>query len=230
MKRIGLIGGMSYESTKDYYDIINKEVNKILGGSHSAEIYLYSFDYQVLDDFLHHGGMDQVSKKVSEAAIKLEQAGAEMILILANTIHLVAEDVKKQIHVPLVHIVESTQEAIHSLGMKKVGLLGTKFTMESNLYPSILEKSGIRVLIPSKEQRDFIHQTIYFELIVGKLLESSRKKFIDIIEDLTKQGCEGIILGCTEIPLLIKQEDVPVRIFNTTKIHALSAVKKAFEE
>lgn len=230
MKKIGLIGGMSYESTKDYYDIINKEVNKILGGSHSAEIYLYSFDYQVLDDYLHHGEMDQVAKRVCDAAIKLEQAGAEMILILANTIHLVADDVKKQIHVPLVHIVESTQEAILSLGMKKVGLLGTKFTMESDLYPSILEKSGIQVLIPSKEQRDFIHHTIYTELIVGKLLNDSRNKFIEIIHDLVAQGCEGIILGCTEIPLLIKQEDVPIPLFNTTKIHAISAVKKAFEE
>jgi aspartate racemase len=230
MKTIGLIGGMSWESTVDYYKIINREVKKKLGSPHSAEIIMYSVDFAEIERLQAAGKWDQLTEKMIEIADKLERAGADMILICANTMHQMAPKVQAELGIPLLHIANAAAEKIKAEGLKKVGLLGTKYTMEGDFYRKRIEENyQIEVLIPEAEERDYIHQAIYQELVNGVLKDQTREKFQTIIAGLKNQGAEGIILGCTEIPLLIKKEDSSLPVFNTTELHAKKAVKLALK-
>ncbi|MBN2258794.1 MAG: aspartate/glutamate racemase family protein [Anaerolineaceae bacterium] len=228
MKTIGLIGGMSWESTQEYYRIINEETKRILGGFHSAKCVLYSVDFAEIEKLQHEDRWEELTGIMIHAAQSLENAGAEFILICTNTMHKMADEVQNSIHVPLLHLVDTTGEQIRKAGLKKVGLLGTKFTMEQDFYKGRLsDMFGLEVLIPDFEEREIIHHVIYQELCLGKINQASKEKFIRIITNLINNGAEGIILGCTEIPLLVKQKDIPVSIYDTTEIHARSAVNYA---
>ena len=229
MKTIGLIGGMSWESSHEYYRIINETVKELLGGLHSAKCLMYSFDFEEIESLQHQGKWLDLEQLVIEVAQRLETGGADLIVICTNTVHKVADEVQKNINIPLLHIVDATAEKISQKGLKKIGLLGTKFTMEEEFYKGKLSEYGFEVLIPEEEERQILHDVIYNELVVGNLKQSSKKQFLNIIQKLKNKGAEGIILGCTEIPLLIKQEDVDIPLFDTTTIHARSAVKYALE-
>lgn len=229
MKTIGLIGGMSWESSHEYYRIINETVKELLGGLHSAKCLMYSFDFEEIESLQHQGKWLDLEQLVIEVAQRLETGGADLIVICTNTVHKVADEVQKNINIPLLHIVDTSAEKISQKGLKKIGLLGTKFTMEEEFYKGKLSEYGFEVLIPEEEERQILHDVIYNELVVGNLKQSSKKQFLNIIQKLKNKGAEGIILGCTEIPLLIKQEDVDIPLFDTTTIHARSAVKYALE-
>ena len=230
MKTIALIGGMSWESTVDYYKIINQEVKARLGEPHSAEIIMHSVDFAEIEKLQSAGKWDILTKKMIDIAHELETAGGDMILICANTMHQMAPAVQKQINIPLLHIADSAAEKIKDDGYKKVGLLGTKYTMEGDFYKNRIEnKYDIEVVIPDSDAREYVHQVIYQELIAGILKDESRENFKEIIGDLKDKGAEGIILGCTEIPLLIKDSDSSLPVFNTTEIHAKKAVELALK-
>jgi len=231
MKTIGLIGGMSWESSLEYYRIINEKVKEELGGLHSAQSLMYSVDFEHIKNLQHEGNWNELTKIMIEAAQRLEKGGAELIVICTNTMHKMADDVQKNINLPLIHIADSTAQAIKSKNLKKIGLLGTKFTMEQDFYKNrLIEKHGIEVVIPNDKDRDIVHKIIYNELCLGNIKDVSKNEYIRIINDLVRNGVEGIILGCTEIPLLIKQNDVSVPIFDTTTIHAKNAVLEAIKE
>ena len=228
MKKIGLIGGMSWESTAEYYRIMNQEVKRRLGGSHSAEIIMYSVDFEPIHRLQFSGQWDKLAEMLSDIARKLEGAGADFIVIATNTMHKVAPQIEKSISIPLLHIADATAEKIKEKGLSRVGLLGTKFTMEMDFYRKrLLEKHGIEVIVPEKEERSYINDAIYNELVLGIIKEETRNNFKRIIKGLAEKGAQGIILGCTEIPLLIKQKDVELPIFDTTEIHAGKAVDLA---
>jgi aspartate racemase len=228
MKTIGLIGGLSWESSKEYYRIINETVNERLGGLHSAKCILYSLDFAESREIQQTKGWDEVTKILIDAAQRLEAAGADIVLICTNTMHKSVPEIQRKIHVPVLHIADATAEKVLGKGLKKVGLLGTKMTMEEDFYKGrIRERFGIDVLVPDKDERDFIERVIFDELCVGKINASSKKTLKEIVGKLADNGAEGIILGCTEIPLLIKQEDVNVPVFDTTEIHAKAAVEFA---
>ena len=231
IKTIGLIGGMSWESTVEYYKIINRTVNQKLGGVHSCECLMYSFDFAVIEKLQHQGKWDELTGLMISAAKRIENAGAEIILICTNTMHKMADEVEGNIAAPLLHIADATAEEIKRQGMKKVGLLGTKFTMEQYFYRKrIEEKYNINVIIPDEQERQIVHDVIYDELVVGKIISSSTQKYVKIINNLKSKGAEGVILGCTEIPLLVKKEDCTIPVFDTTTIHAKAAVDLAFDE
>jgi len=225
MKTIGLIGGMSWESSAEYYRIINETVKEKLGGLHSAKCIMYSVDFEEVEKLQHEGKWKEATELMIDAAKRIERAGADFVLICTNTMHKMADDVQSSINIPLLHIVDATAEKIISKGLKKVGLLGTKFTMEEDFYKERLRKFGLEIIIPEEEEREIIHTIIFKELCLGEIKESSRKKFKDIIENLISKGAEGIILGCTEIPLLIREKDCSVPVFDTTRIHAQAAVE-----
>ncbi len=225
MKTLGLIGGMSYESSLEYYRIINETVKELLGGLHSAKSLMYSFDFAEIESLQHQGKWQELAKKVVVAAQKLEKGGADLIVICTNTVHKVADEVQRSINIPLLHIVDATAEKIKKQGLQKIGLLGTKFTMEEDFYKGKLTKYGLEVIIPEEKERQVVHDIIYKELVIGEIKEKSKAVFIEIIGQLKTRGAQGVILGCTEIPLLIKQEDVDLPLFDTTAIHARSAVK-----
>lgn len=230
MKTIGLIGGMSWESTVDYYKILNREVKVRLGEPHSAEIIMHSVDFAEIEKLQSAGKWEKLSEKMISIAQKLEAFGADMILICANTMHQMAPEVQANIEIPLLHIADAAAEKIEAEGAKRVGLLGTKYTMEGDFYKNrIEEKYDIEVVIPEPEAREYIHQVIYQELVSGILKDESKEKFKEIIKKLKEKGAEGVILGCTEIPLLIKTEDSSLPIFNTTELHAKKAVDFALE-
>lgn len=229
MKTIGLIGGMSWESTLEYYRIINETIKEKLNKLHSAKIIMYSVDFEEIELLQHKGKWDELGKIMAEIAKTLERAGADFIVICTNTMHKVAQEVEKSVRIPLLHIVDVTAEKIKAQGLKKVALLGTKFTMEDNFYRDRLKKHGIEAIIPEEEERQIVHDVIFKELCLGEIKESSKEKFKKIIDNLAKKGAEGVILGCTEIPLLIKQEDVELPIFDTTEIHAKAAVERAIQ-
>jgi len=225
MKTIGLIGGMSWESSLEYYRIINEKVKKELGGLHSAKSILFSVDFEEIQILQHKGEWARLTDIMVDAAKNLKKAGADMIVICTNTMHKMADDVQNEITIPLLHIADATAESIQEHGMNKVGLLGTRFTMEQDFYKTRLsDKYGLDVIIPGNDDMDIVHKIIYDELCLGRIVESSKKQFLRIIEILVNDGAEGIILGCTEIPLLVKQTDVSVPIFDTTNIHAERAV------
>jgi len=231
MKTIGLIGGMSWESTAEYYRIINEAVKKRLGGLHSAKIVMYSLDFQEIEQLQHQGKWDEATDLMVDAAGKVEKAGADFVLICTNTMHKMAEEVEASIGIPLLHIADVTAETIVSLGFKKVGLLGSTYTMEEDFYKGRLkDKHGINVVIPSEADRKTVHNIIFEELCVGKITGSSREQVKTIIQKLIDQGAQGIILGCTELPSLIKQKDCSVPLFDTTAIHAQAAVDYAFRD
>jgi aspartate racemase len=228
MKTIGLIGGLSWESSKEYYRIINETVNERLGGLHSAKCILYSLDFAESREIQQTKVWDELTKILIDAAKRLDAAGADIVLICTNTMHKSVPEIQREIHVPILHIADATAEKVREKGLKKVGLLGTKMTMEEDFYKGrISERFGIDVLVPDKDERDFIERVIFDELCVGRMSTSSKKRFKQIIGKLVENGAEGIILGCTEIPLLIKQEDVNVPVFDTTEIHAKAAVEFA---
>lgn len=231
MKTIGLIGGMSWESTLEYYKILNESVKERVGGLHSARCVVYSFDFEEIEELQHQGNWNKLTELMIEAAQKLEKTGAELIIICTNTMHKMADEVQRAIKIPLIHIADATAEVTKEKRLKKVGLFGTKFTMEEDFYKKrITEKHGIEVIIPNKDERELIHNVIYNELCLGILNPESKARFKEIVENLISNGAEGIILGCTEIPLLIKQEDIQVPVFDTTTIHAKSAVEFALKD
>lgn len=228
MKTIGLLGGMSWESTVGYYRIINEGVKKVLGGFHSAKIVLYSVDFDPIEKLLGEGDWQGVAGKLSEAALKVQAAGADFLLICTNTMHQVAPEIQDKIDIPLLHIADATAEALIRSGIKKVGLLGTSFTMEQDFYKGRLKRDfGLDVLVPEKEDRGFIHKTIFQELCLGIAKSESREEYLRIIGSLAELGAEAVILGCTEIGMLVNQQDTGVRLFDTTAIHAEKAVQYA---
>ena len=223
MKVIGLIGGMSPESTIMYYQVLNNLAKETYGDKHSARVLINSVDFGEISNLQVQDKWEDLNQIMGNAAKNLENGGASCILICANTMHLTIEAVKKQVTVPVIHIAEATAEAIVAQNLKKVALLGTKYTMEKPFYANILSNYGIETMIPEQQDREIIHTIIYEELAKGILDESSKQKYIDIIYTLKAKGAEGIILGCTEIPLLIKQHDVSIPVFDTTTIHATKA-------
>lgn len=228
MKTIGLIGGMSWESSIEYYRIINETVREKLGGLHSSKSVMYSVDFAEIETLQHHNRWEEATQLMIEAAQHVQNGGADFVLICTNTMHKMAEDVQKHIDIPILHIADATAEAIKSKGLTKIGLLGTRFTMEEQFYRGRLEsKHGLTVLIPNEEDREIIHRVIYDELCLGEVKSSSKAKYAAIIDKLIKAGAQGIILGCTEISLLVEEAHSSVPIFDTTLIHATSAVEYA---
>lgn len=228
MKTIGLIGGMSWESSLEYYRIINEGVKEQLGGLHSAKCLMYSFDFEEIEALQQKGLWDEATAMMIGAASTLASAGADFLVICTNTMHRMAEDVQAAVNIPLLHIADATAAAIKGQGIRKVGLLGTRFTMEEAFYKDrLVDLFGVEVMVPQLSQRQLVHDVIYNELCLGTLREESRSSYRSIIGDLIADGAEGIILGCTEIGLLIKQSDSPAPIFDTTLIHAQAAVDLA---
>jgi aspartate racemase len=228
LKTIGLIGGMSWESSLEYYRIINETVKLKLGGLHSAKCLVYSVDFERIEELQHEEKWDELTDIMVNIARKLKNGGADFIIICTNTMHKMASDIEDRAGIKVLHIAEVTGQQVVKQGMTKVGLLGTKFTMEQDFYKKILkEKYNIDVIIPDENDRKIIHEIIYNELCKGIINEDSKEKYIKIINDLVLNGAQGIVLGCTEIPLLIKQEDVSIPVLDTTTIHAISAVEFA---
>jgi len=228
MKTIGLLGGMSWESTVGYYRAINEGVKNALGGLHSAKIILHSVDFDPIEKLQHKGDWEGTAKILSEAALSIQAAGADFLLICTNTMHKVAPEIEKAVQIPLLHIADATAELLVNKGIKTVGLLGTAFTMEHDFYKGCLTgKYGLRVLIPDDTDRSIVHNVIYQELCLGQTIESSKAEYIRIIEHLSDQGAEAVILGCTEIGMLVNQTDTNVELCDTTAIHAAKAVEYA---
>ena len=223
LKTIGLIGGMSWESTVTYYKIINETVKEKLGRLHSAKCILYSVDFQEIEECQANGNWEKSGEILGEAAYNLEKAGADFIVICTNTMHKVVDQIKEKISIPILHIAEMTAEKILEKGLKNIALLGTKYTMEQDFYKSKLIEKGINVIIPDKNDIETINEVIYDELCLGSINFNSKKKFLEIVDKLRSKGAEGIILGCTEIGLLIKNKDTDVPLFDTAIIHAEQA-------
>jgi len=230
MRTIGLLGGMSWESTVGYYRKINEGVKKSLGGLHSAKIVLYSVDFEPIEQLQHKGDWEGTADILSEAALKIQAAGADFLVICTNTMHKVAPDIEKAIHLPILHIADATAEVLADKGIKTVGLLGTAFTMEQDFYKGrLMQKYGLEVLVPNEPDRKIVHNVIYQELCLGRMIESSKKEYLRIIKRLANQGAEGVILGCTEIGLLVNQSDTDIELCDTTAIHAEKAVEYAIQ-
>jgi aspartate racemase len=224
MKKLGLIGGISWVSTADYYRFINEGVNKELGGVNFAECMIYSFNYNDIKRNNDNNDWESTFNMLSKACQSLKNSGAEAIVLCANTMHLIADRIQESVDLPLIHIATETAKEIQKRGIKKVGLLGTKFTMELDFFTDKLKAQNIEAIIPELEDREFIHQTIFNELGKGLILESTKERYLSIIEKLIENGAEGIILGCTEIPLLVKQDEVKVPVFDTALIHSNAAI------
>jgi len=229
MKKMGLLGGMSWESSLEYYRIMNETVKEKLGGSHSANCLMYSFDFQEIEDLQHRGEWEKLKRLMIDEAKNLKKAGAESIVICTNTMHLMAPDIEVGTGLKVIHIAEATGDEILKRSIKKVLLLGTKFTMEGTFYREKLEERGIEVIIPAESDRQVVHEIIYNELILGELNPQSRRKYVEIINRAADIGVTGVVLGCTEIPLLIKDKDVDIEVFDTTEIHARAAVDFAID-
>jgi aspartate racemase len=227
MKTIGMVGGTGWISTLEYYRLINQFTNEKLGGLEAAKIFLYSVNYGEIDRFNKAGTPEKVYEMILSAAKTVEKAGADCLLLCANTMHRFAPQIMEEVKIPLIHIGEETAKVIRENNMSKVGLLGTKFTMELDFYHSKLKGTGIESIIPGKEDRDFIDSAITNELLLNRFLKATKLRFLEIISQIVDDGALGIILGCTEIPLLVKQEDVFVPLFNTLEIHARAAVRFA---
>lgn len=225
MKLIGLLGGMSWESTLEYYRILNNEVKKRLGGLNSARCLLYSVNFAEIETFQTRGEWETAGLVLSDAACALERGGADCIVLCTNTMHKTADAIETAVHIPFLHIADATAEEIRRQGLRKIGLLGTAFTMEEAFYKERLEKHfNLEVIVPEVQERQLIHRVIYDELVLGDINQASRQKYLEIIQNLKDRGAEGVILGCTEIGLLVKQADIPLPLFDTTLLHAISAV------
>ncbi len=230
MKTMGLIGGMSWESSIEYYRIINETVKEKLGGLHSCKNLMYSVDFAEIEAFQHQGKWGEATSIMVDAARRLEMGGAEFIIICTNTMHLMADEIERQVSIPLLHIADATAEKLKSEGIQRVGLLGTRFTMEKDFYRGrLMNEHALKVLIPPEEEREQVHRIIYDELCLGKILPASQEAYKTIMNDLTHKGAQGIILGCTEIGLLVKDGDSPIPLFDTTHIHATAAVEFALK-
>ncbi len=230
MKTIGLLGGMSWESTASYYKIINEGVRDALGGLHSAPITLHSVDFHNIEQSQNSGDWVSAGTELAQAARLVEAGGADFLLICTNTMHKVAPAIENAINIPLLHIADATADALVSKHFQRVGLLGTAFTMEQNFYKGrLLDKYGLDVLTPSTDDQQQIHDIIYHELCMGEVKDASRQIYLDIIGKLHDRGAEAVILGCTEIDLLVKQKDTPVPLFDTAAIHAQAAVRMALD-
>ncbi len=228
MKTIGLIGGMSWESTIPYYRLINEGVKQRLGGLHSAKLILHSVDFDEIERLQRSGDWDAAGALLTRSAQLLETAGAELLVLCTNTMHKVAPAIESAVSIPLLHIADATAEAAKSAGIRRVGLLGTRFTMEQDFYVGrLIDRHGLKVLTPTAPERDEVHRIIYDELCVGKILSASRESYRRIMSELARRGAQAIILGCTEISLLVGEEDSPVPLLDTTAIHAQSAVEAA---
>lgn len=229
MKTIGLIGGMSWESTSLYYKTINEYIKNKLGGLYSAKCILYSVNFEEISRLQKSGDWEKCGEILGDIAKKLETAGADYIVICTNTMHKVVPEMKKYINIPVIHIAEAAYGRIAAKGIKNIGLLGTKYTMQQDFYKSILIDKGLNVIIPDEEDIEFINNVIFNELCCGKINPKSKQKFIEIVEKLKKKGAEGIILGCTEIVMLISQKDIDIPVFDTTAIHAETAAQMSIE-
>ena len=230
MKTIGLLGGMSWESTALYYKLINEEVKKQLGGLHSAKVVIYSVDFDEIEKLQHLGAWDETAKILGEAAKNIQNASADFLVICTNTMHKVAPLIEEHIDIPILHIADATGKKLQNENIKKVGLLGTAFTMKQDFYKERINKNfDIEVLIPSEEDMNIVHKIIYEELCLGLIREDSKKEYLRIIDDLASKGAQGVILGCTEIGMLVNQEDTQVKLYDTTLIHSLEAVAEALK-
>jgi len=230
MKTIGMIGGMSWESSLEYYRIMNQAVKEKLGGFHSAPCILYSVDFNDVEKLQHQGDWESLTRLMIEAAQRVKKAGADFLVICTNTMHKMADEVQGAIQIPLLHIADVTAEAVKANGQSRVGLLGTKFTMEQDFYKGRLQEiHGIDVLIPEDKERQVIHDILYNELCLGEIKELSKGKFQSIIQNLVKRGAQGVILGCTEIPLIVRQEDYEIPLYDTTALHSRAAVDFALQ-
>jgi aspartate racemase len=230
MKTIGLIGGMSWESTVSYYKVVNEVVKERLGGLHSAKVILYSVDFAEVERMQHSGDWDGAGRLLAVAACSLQAAGADFLVLCTNTMHKVGPAIEGAVTIPFLHIADPTAYAIKAAGYKTIGLLGTRFTMEQSFYKDRLTQNHtLNVIIPAPSDRTVIHQIIYDELCLGKVLPSSRDEYIRIIKTLASEGAEAIILGCTEISLLISQLDSSIPLFDTTSIHARSAAEQSLQ-
>lgn len=229
MKTIGLIGGMSWESTVTYYQIINQTIKNKLGGLHSAKCILYSVDFAEIEKYQSSGQWDKSAHVLAEAGVALERAGADFIVICTNTMHRVVPQISEKINIPILHIADMTAIELKKANIKKVGLLGTKYTMKQDFYKNVLKENSIEVIIPQDNEIEVVNNIIYDELCVGIISDESKAKYLDIISKLSENGVQGVILGCTEIGLLIKQSDTDVPLFDTTLIHAESVALKSIE-
>ena len=230
MKLIGLIGGMSWESSLEYYRILNEVVKTRLGGLHSARCLLYSVDFAEIEGYQSRAEWNVAGIVLGDAASALQRGGAECLVLCTNTMHKVADEIQSAVHIPLLHIADATASEIIRQGIKRIGLLGTAFTMEETFYKDRLaERFGLDVIIPEAQERAKVHQVIYEELVLGEINPSSRKSYQQVIQNMMDRGAQGIILGCTEIGLLLKQPDSPLPLFDTTQIHARYAVDFALD-
>lgn len=229
MRLTGLIGGMSWESTAEYYRLFNESIRTRLGGTHSARLLLYSFDFHEIEALQHEEAWERLAELMIEAGRALVRSGAEQLLLCTNTMHSVYDELAASLEAPVLHIADAAARAVHADGARTVGLLGTKFTMESAFYRERIEATGIRVLVPGEAGRELVHRVIYDELCCGVVSDSSRDAFLRIIDDLSERGCEGVILGCTEIPLLIRSGDASVPVYDTTRLHVEAAVEEALK-
>lgn len=228
MKTIGLLGGMSWESTLGYYKAINEGINKELGGLHSAKIVMYSVDFEPIEQLQHVGDWNGTAKILSVAAQSIQAAGADFLLICTNTMHKVAKEIGESIRIPILHIADATAEILVNHGVKKVGLLGTAFTMEQEFYKGrLLSQYNLEVLVPNEKDRQIIHKVIYQELCLGKITANSKAEYLRVIDALAAQGAEAVILGCTEIGMLVNQSDTDVKLMDTIAVHAQQAVRYA---
>ncbi|OLR89477.1 aspartate/glutamate racemase family protein [Actinokineospora bangkokensis] len=227
MKLIGLLGGMSWESSAEYYRVLNERVKQRLGGLHSARCVLYSVDFAEVERMQAEGRWDDAGLLLRDAARALVRAGAELVVLCTNTMHKVAAAVEDDLGVPLLHLADTTAQAVRDAGLHRVGLLGTAFTMEQDFYTGRLAERGVRAIVPEAEDRAEVHRIIYSELVLGRVEEASRQVYREVIARLVARGAQGVVLGCTEIELLVSQADSPVPVFPTTRLHAEAAVDAA---
>src|SRR5690606_11702959 len=230
MRRIGLIGGMSWESSALYYELINEAVKERLGGLHSARAVLASVDFAEIERMQSAGAWDEAGEALAGEARRLEAAGAELIVLCTNTMHKVAGAIEAAVPIPLLHLGDVTAEAVRAAGLGTVGLLGTRFTMEQDFYRERMAGHGLTVLVPEEKDRDDVHRIICEELVLGEVREESRARYAEVIAGLAARGAEGVVLGCTEIELLVRPEDSPVPVFPTTRLHATAAVDRALAD
>jgi aspartate racemase len=223
MRTLGLIGGMSWQSTIQYYRLINQIIGESLGGHHSARCLLHSVDFQEIEEAQSAGDWEKAGQILADAALSVERAGAQAIVLCTNTMHRVSQRMTRDITVPLLHIGTAVADRVARTGFRQVGLLGTRYTMEESFYNEMLPARGVEVMVPHTEHRALVHRVIYEELVFGRIETDSRDQFLEIISELQTRGAEGVILGCTEIPLLVRQEDTGVPLFDTTQIHAEEA-------
>ncbi|MDJ0924442.1 MAG: aspartate/glutamate racemase family protein [Acidimicrobiia bacterium] len=229
MKTIGLLGGMSWESSIEYERLINTEVRSRLGGVHSADLVIRSYDFDTIERLQAAGDWEGAGKLLAADARLLQAAGAELILLCTNTMHLVADAIESAIDVPFLHLADATAAAVLEAGVETVALLGTRFTMEKDFYRARLESRGLTVLVPGADDRAVVHDVIYDELVQGRIIDASRTRYLEIIDRLVERGAQGVIAGCTEIELLVTPSDVDIPYFPTTRLHALAAVEAALE-